>query len=155
MRNVKGLPQLKRRLHQAANRHALGFARGARAAGKMLLRESNKIIPVDTSNLQSTGYVAVTGKSFSTIVSVGYTADYAVEVHEETWKVHGEDYNAKYAEQIALGATYYIFRDGVAIERTYRLRKPEEQAKFLETAVRNNLEDVFDIIRGYMYIGEL
>lgn len=54
--------------------------------------------------------------------AVGYSASYAVIVHEDMEAAHGEDYNEKYAAEIAAG--------------TKHSRGPNQQAKYLETPFR-------------------
>jgi hypothetical protein len=61
-------------------------------------------------------------------VSVGYTAAYAVFVHEDLQKAHGAAFNIKHADEIASGAEHS--------------RGPEQQAKFLEGPAREKAGDI-------------
>lgn len=70
------------RLFTKKNEIARGMERGLMKAGLFLQRESQKIVPVDTGNLKNSAYTRKTGSGFSTTVNVGYTAEYAIYVHE-------------------------------------------------------------------------
>jgi hypothetical protein len=52
--------------------------RGLKKAGLTLQRESQRLVPVDTGNLKASAFVREDGDS----VVVGYTASYALYVHE-------------------------------------------------------------------------
>lgn len=63
---------------------ALGLrvAVGLKAAGLALQRESQRLVPVDTGNLKASAFTRATGAGLDTAVTVGYTAAYAMFVHE-------------------------------------------------------------------------
>ncbi len=61
---------------------AAGFERGLKAAGLVLQRESQQFAPVEFGNLKASAYTAATGAGFSAVIEVGYTAAYALFVHE-------------------------------------------------------------------------
>ena len=77
---------------------------------------------------------AVAGES----VVVGYTAAYAVHVHENLEAAHGAAYNAKYADEIAQGQT--VNKKGRVVKKRgwkgRTSRGPGQQAKFLEQPAR-------------------
>ncbi len=129
---VTGLPNVMNRLRDRLGRFIMGAIDGNYEAGRLILREANELVPVDTGNLRSTGFV----KKKGLIVTIGYSASYAMLVHEVVENAHGEDYNTKYATEIATGATYTHTPTGTL--RTYHKRRPQEQAKFLEVAVRRH-----------------
>ena len=55
----------------------------------MLVRSrSQALTPVDTGNLKASTYNASGGTSDKPVVEVGYTADYAVKVHEDLGVYH-------------------------------------------------------------------
>ena len=119
-------------------------------AGLLLQRESQKIVPVDKSNLRGSAFTRSYGIGIKTHVTIGYTANYAAYVHEDLTKAHGEDYNTKYAAEIA--ASHEKGRDTkgrfTKISRRYHARKPDEQAKFLEKPARINRRKILRIIAG-------
>jgi hypothetical protein len=67
-------------------------------------------------------------------VTVGYTAKYAIYVHEDLELRHGADYNAWYAEEIEAGIKH--------------ARGENQQAKFLEQPFRQNRRKYLAIIRA-------
>lgn len=81
---------------------ALGraFVRGAKKAGLALQRESQKVVPVDTGNLKNSATTRVddSNKGFDAQVTVGYTANYAVYVHENLTARHAPGKTAKFLE---------------------------------------------------------
>jgi len=61
---------------------AAGCERGVKLAALLLQRESQKLVPVDTGNLKASAFTRATGKGFGIEANVGYTAAYALYVHE-------------------------------------------------------------------------
>lgn len=59
-----------------------GVENGLKKAGLLLQRESQKMVPVEFGNLKASAYTRADGNGFSTQVTVGYTAAYALYVHE-------------------------------------------------------------------------
>lgn len=55
---------------------------GLKTAGLFLQRESQLLVPVDFGILKASAFTRAEGKGFSTLVLVGYTAFYAMFVHE-------------------------------------------------------------------------
>ena len=81
---------------------AAGVERGLKRAGLFLQRESQRVVPVDTSNLKGGAFTRnVGGSGFDADVVVGYVADYAVYVHENLQASHKPGKQAKYLEQPA------------------------------------------------------
>ena len=60
----------------------VGCNRGLKKAGLLLQRESQKVVPVDLGVLKASAFTRETGAGFATVVYVGYTAAYAIYVHE-------------------------------------------------------------------------
>ena len=111
-------------------------------AGLLLQRESQKIVPVDKSNLRGSAFTRSYGIGIKTHVTIGYTANYAAYVHEDLNAAHGEQYNIKYASEIA--SSKEQGRKG------FHLRKPEEQNKFLEAPARRLRRRILRMIkRGF------
>lgn len=67
---------------------------GLKTAGLLVQRESQKKVPIDTGNLKASAYTQNKGAG----VEVGFTADYAIYVHEneEAYHARGE---AKFLEK--------------------------------------------------------
>jgi len=87
--SVTGLSLVLANLNKANKGLAAGLNRGLKTAGLKLQRESQRIVPVDYGNLKASAYTRATGEGFGTSVQVGYTAAYAIFVHENTemrWK---------------------------------------------------------------------
>jgi len=61
---------------------AASAERALKRGALFLLAASKELVPVEYGNLKASGFVASTGTGFSTKVSVGYTAAYAIYVHE-------------------------------------------------------------------------
>ena len=85
------------KVNQAALRKLVRQAREASEAGaEALLSASQANVPVDTGRLRDSGTVV----SDSSGAAAGYTADYAVYVHERTWVAHPSG-KAKFLEDAA------------------------------------------------------
>lgn len=77
--------------------------RGLKRAGLWLLRESMKIVPIDTSALKNSGpnVTRAEGFGFDTVMIVGYGQDYAIYVHENLTARHAKGKQAKFLEEPA------------------------------------------------------
>jgi len=148
MGNVTGLPGVLKALqaHKKATIQALRA--NVKDAAIFLLNESNKIVPVDENLLWRSGQVRDVSEPRRVIAfRVEYRTSYAVYVHEDLTKAHGEAYNKKYAAQIAQAASMKG-RAGARARKKWFPRKPEEQAKFLERPARERRADIIRIVRG-------
>ena len=126
---VKGMQKVLANMKRANAQMASGFAVGARKGGHFLERESKKIVPRDTGNLVNTAFVRnMGGQGWDVDIHIGYTADYAVYVHEDLTKKHGSAYNAAYAG------------------KDQKLRGPDQQAKFLEAPAKEFRTEIIRII---------
>jgi len=79
---VGGLDTVLRTLQSRVERLKEGYVRGLKRAGLLLQRESQKIVPVDTGNLKASAFTRLEGSGWKAAAIVGYTAIYAVWVHE-------------------------------------------------------------------------
>lgn len=61
----------------------LGAEKGLKLAGLYLQRDSQSHVPVEFGPLKASAYTRATGSGFSSVVDVGYTASYAMYVHEK------------------------------------------------------------------------
>jgi len=137
MARVTGLRTVIKALQEARKRHGKGIERGLKKAGLFLQAESQKIVPVDLGPLRASAFTRASGRGAGTEVRVGYTAAYAVYVHENLDARHGADYNAWHGEMIAK-AKNTKGKKGKALKRKWHDRGPNQQAKFLERPLRNN-----------------
>jgi len=80
--SVIGLNGVITNIKGEKSRLAAGCARGLKKAGLMLQRESVYLVPVDFGPLKASAYTRAEGTGFNTVVAVGYTASYALRVHE-------------------------------------------------------------------------
>lgn len=62
--------------------------RGMKKAGLFLQRKSQEVVPVDTGHLKSSAFTRGEGEGKNFIVIVGYTASYAIYVHENPNAFH-------------------------------------------------------------------
>lgn len=77
-------------------RNGLAVSRILKKSGLLLQRVSQKQVPVDSSNLKGSAFTRASGKGFRTSVNVGYTAKYALALHEGVgMRLHGEPRTGK------------------------------------------------------------
>lgn len=82
---VKGLEQIKNALAQVKKEHDKKKRQALNRIGVIIKADSVKLTPVDTSNLRGSAYIDVDGTKS---VFIGYTASYAVFVHEDLEAIH-------------------------------------------------------------------
>lgn len=88
---VTGAKEIIENLRRRNERIAQGFSQGLRRAGLRLQRESQRLVPVNFGVLKASAYTRATGSGLKTEVHVGYTAAYAIYVHENVeMKLKGE-----------------------------------------------------------------
>lgn len=98
---------------------------GLLAGGLIVQREAQEHVPVEYGNLRASAYTRKTPEN-EHIVEVGFTADYALWVHEAIEKHQGMPR-----------------RSGLGV-----LWGPHGEPKYLENAARNKTEEVISQIRG-------
>ena len=135
---VQGLNTVLKNMRRASDKLSGSYSRGLKRAGALVLRRSQKIVPVEWGNLKGSGFVRALGEGFHTKVVIGYTAEYAIYVHENTNAAHGEEYNRKYAREIS------------AHLAGYHRRGKDQQAKFLEKAFLESIDDILRIMHSEM-----
>ncbi len=169
------LEQLNRKLRVKRKEHAAGCSRGLKRAALTVIRYSLQIVPVDTGHLRATWFVRHTGTGFDTEVRFGYTAEYAVYVHEIVTNLHGAAYNAAYIREIK-GTGVAGARDArgkflkknqwsdLAVRRGYHKdpdtgkakkanpRGENQQAKYLEQPIRERWNEMRMIVLQEMRI---
>jgi len=148
--HIKGLNTVLGNLRRAKNVVASGVGRGLKKGGLHLQRKSQEIVPVQLGNLKNTSFCRnVGGVGFDTDIVVGYTADYAVYVHENLDKLHGRAFNEEYAGEIAAAQGT---RRGTAAGGMFN-RGEDQQAKFLEQPARDERGPILKIIRDEARLG--
>jgi len=85
--SMQGGPTVIRNMGAVTRSMGDRVADGLRAAGLALQRASQELAPVEYGNLKASAYTRSTGRGFDTVVEVGYTASYALYVHEKVGMV--------------------------------------------------------------------
>lgn len=88
-----------------ANKLSGAVEAGLKAAGLYIQLESQKIVPVDEGILHNSAFTRAEppkGGGLKTTVRVGYTAEYAVYVHEDMNANHKPGKTAKFIERVLL-----------------------------------------------------
>lgn len=98
---LEGMGALQASLNTLRLRTAAHYQAGVREAAEFLLEKSNEVVPFDTGYLKSTGYATVVGVGFFAKGEVGYTAEYALYVHEN---VHHHFKGGKMAKYLSWSA---------------------------------------------------
>jgi hypothetical protein len=129
---VRGIPGLRRAFKEFGRRKVKGLHRGIKKAAAYLLGESLEIVPVDTGYLRASAYINTYAEGSYIQVLVGYTAEYAIYVHEDLELRHGQEFN-----------DWYIFEIQAGLEHE---RGPNQQAKFLSQPFRTEREYMLEII---------
>lgn len=128
------------------------FTEGLKQAGLYIQAKSMEIVPVDYGILKGSAFTRVEGENTSKVrVVVGYTAKYAVYVHENLDAAHGAAFNRKHAAE--LSAAKAKQKKGISVQGPYRMSRGEnQQAKFLEQPFRQAQMDgtIMAIILGQM-----
>lgn len=141
--NISGLDKVLRNLGKVKGDIAAGVGRGLKRGGLHLLKATNKYTPVQLGNLRNSKFIRnVGGTGFLTDIVVGFTADYAVYVHEDLEKAHGRAFNVKHRTEIA--AAKGTSR-GTAAGGMFE-RGEDQQAKFLEKPAREERRTILKII---------
>lgn len=80
--SITGVAQVLKNLEAKRIAYGLGTARGLKKAGLTLQRASQLKVPVDLGVLKNSAFTRAFGSGIKTVVTVGYTANYAIYVHE-------------------------------------------------------------------------
>jgi len=79
---LSGVQKVIFNMRKANARNSLAVNRILKKSGLLLQRVSQKLVPVDIGNLKASAFTRARGLGFRTEVTVGYTALYAIAVHE-------------------------------------------------------------------------
>ena len=142
---IQGLNKVISNLKKAKGTIGRDIGRGLKRGGLYLQRKSMGFVPVQLGVLKASSFCRnVGGMGFDTDVIVGYTANYAVYVHEDLNKAHGMQFNEKYAAEIA--AAQGTPR-GTAQGGMFQ-RGKDQQAKFLERPAREERGAIILIVQN-------
>lgn len=139
------------------------MARGLKKAGGYLQRASQRIVPKDEGNLHDTAFTRAEGSGLDVVVTVGYTAEYAVYVHEipppsslrqyvvrdrarsQAWHAMGA--GAATRSRTAAHGEAFNEKHAKEIARgAEHSRKPGQAWKFLETPMRTERAEMIRIV---------
>lgn len=84
---IFGAAEVIENLRKQKKKMADNIEIGLLKAGLKLQAESQKLVPVEYGILKATAFTRLIGKGFNSVVSVGYTAFYALWVHESVGMV--------------------------------------------------------------------
>jgi hypothetical protein len=95
---VKGVSVILSNLKKGLATKAKQITKGLKKGGLFLQRESQLIVPVDTSTLKNTAFTRQIGSDARPDIVVGYNTSYAVFVHEDLDARHKPGKQAKFLE---------------------------------------------------------
>lgn len=98
MIKVKGVSSIISALQKAGKDKIQAVSNGLLMGGKFLQSESQKVVPVLTGNLRGSAF---TRRIDDKTVAVGYSASYAIYVHENLDAQHKTGKQAKFLEEPA------------------------------------------------------
>lgn len=144
--SVKGIQEIFKKLDKTDAKLAVRFQDSLKKAGLFIQRKSNETVPVGvTGNLKASSYCRDFGRGWKAVVMVGYTANYAIYVHEMIENKHGAAFNEAYADKIAL-ARETKGKLGSKLRKYWFNRGENQRAKFLEYAIKENRNKILGII---------
>jgi hypothetical protein len=139
---IKGLDIVTKNLRTAGFLSGAGLETGLKRSGLLIQRASMREVPVDKGNLRGSAFTRkIGGAGAHSVIAVGYTAKYALFVHENLQATHGKAFNAKHADDLANATT-------AKQKIRYARRGARQKAKFLEdplkrlTGIGSKTEDI-------------
>lgn len=128
--HIEGVRQVLENLKKEEQRLGERISRALKIAGLTLQRASQEVVPVHFGVLKASAFTRSTGSGYDTVVTVGYTASYAIYVHEAVGMVlKGQP------------------RTGEGAKGRYWDPQGKAQAKFLEEPARRLAPELTKIIR--------
>lgn len=82
IKELSGVKDVIRNLRLRRQTMGASVERGIKLAALLLQRESQQKVPVNFGVLKNSAFTRITGSGFGTEAVVGYTASYALYVHE-------------------------------------------------------------------------
>lgn len=147
---IKGVDSLLAKLKgELRTKKAKNFSIAIRECGIDLIGKSLQLVPVWQGPLRASGDVRVEGTGFDTVVHAGYTAEYALIVHEvlPPDSTHGSMFNTKHADKIARARKYRKAKKQKGGHKYWFNRGAQQRAKFLEEPFRFNRDAYLDHIK--------
>lgn len=95
-----GIEKAIKRLKRYQEAGAIAAEKAAIACGKIILKESLKLCPIDTGELRASGHIVIEGYGFDIRVTVGYSAPHAIYVHENLEVYHKYPTQAKFLSEV-------------------------------------------------------
>ena len=102
---ISGVGRVIRNIERFGSIKADAVERGLGKAALVLKGATQRVVPIDLGNLRSSAFVRKIGAGFKTRMIVGYSADYAVYVHENLNAMHKEGTRAKFLSGPAIELT--------------------------------------------------
>ena len=142
-------------------RYGLLIGQNLIKAGYYIQRESMKVVPILTGNLRGSAFTRFTGTGLQTRVQVGYTAAYALFVHEIIENAHGSEFKTKHADKIARlngkrkvavqgplkpGQKKHKTKTVTVSDKYYFNRGVRQQSKFLSSIVTAHYYEIIAIL---------
>lgn len=95
---LTGIHEAQAKLRRTNRKLGEKLEQGLKKCGEFLLGKAQEVVPVDTGKLHDSGFVETEGSGWDTKVFVGFSADYAIFVHEMTHLKHAPGKQAKFLE---------------------------------------------------------
>lgn len=130
---IEGIKQLVKNAGMYRRNFAFAIERGLKRGGLFLQRESQKLVPVNTGNLKASATTRAINSGLDTQVQVGYTAKYAIFVHEAV-------------EMKLKGLPRGAAGKGKGYRGHYWDPRGKGQAKFLEQPAKEKRKEIRDIV---------
>lgn len=93
---VTGVQAVVKANGKAKTTTAINIREGLEKAAAMILRESQKLVPVKTGNLKRSGTVVSGGSGMHATATVEYDVSYAIYVHENLQAFHSPPTQARF-----------------------------------------------------------
>ena len=143
--DISGALEVRKNLHAATSSINRGVSNAVNQVGLLLLRESKLRAPHDVGDMVRSAVYQRRGDTGFVV----FRSEYAAIVHEDPRAnpkvktvTHGQDYNVRHADDIALGRKYW-YKNKM---RKYHTRRPQESWKFLEGPARENVPQFTAIV---------
>lgn len=121
---VKGVKELVRALKKKKIDYNRSFEIQLKRSALLVLRESKKLVPIDTGFLRKSGFVNINpikGGGTDTSAIVAYTASYALFVHENT----EEKWKGKKRRKPSKGKYWGPKGQSKYLEKPFRILRPK------------------------------
>lgn len=138
---ITGVEQVLANIKRVEIAAGRGVEKGLKLGGLLIQADSQKEVPVDQGVLKNSSFTRkLSGMGHTANIGVGYTAAYAAYVHENLDAAHGDEYNEKYATEIAGDLERRRDAKGRFLKnkKKWHNRGSGQKAKFLEDPARRD-----------------